>query len=318
MKQIVLGSAGPEVSEICFGSLAISPLQDRLSLAEGRDIFRYACEQGIDWVDTAEIYGNYRQLAPVLAEFPHVRIVTKTYAVTADEMDRSLEEARRDLGRDFMDIVLLHEQEGALTLRGHEGAWQRLCQAQKAGCVGWIGMSTHTVQGVREGCLFPGMQVIHMILNHAGLGIMGGTLEDMLSAVRLAHQVGIGLYAMKVFGGGHLGGEPQKALDFIRGIPEVPAMALGMSSRAEVDYNVRYVSDLPVEAETADLVAGRQRRLHIADWCEGCGGCLVYCPSQALSLEEREERVKARVDLERCVLCGYCGRGCPHFCLKII
>ncbi|MCL1918133.1 MAG: aldo/keto reductase [Peptococcaceae bacterium] len=332
MKRVKLGTQGPWVSEICFGSLAVSPLQGRVSWAEGQDVFRYGCELGIDWVDTAEIYENYGQLAPVLAEFPHVKVVSKSYAVTAEEMDRSLVRARQGLGRDVIDIFLLHEQEGMLTLRGHEGAWQRLCRAQEAQEVGWIGISTHTVAGVREGCLFPGMQIIQPILNFAGLGIVGGTLEDMTAAIRLAHEVGIGLYAMKVFGGGHLGGAPREALDFVRGMTEVPAMALGMSSRAEVEHNIRYVSDLPLGDHILDKIGKHERRLHIAEWCDGCGRCVGFCPSKALSVggsgcqEQGQEnprgserkQVRVRVDSCLCVLCGYCGRACPHFCLKIV
>lgn len=328
MKRVRLGMQGPWVSEICFGSLAISPLQGCVSLAQGQDVFRYACSQGIDWVDTAEIYNNYQQLAPVLAEFPQVRVVSKSYAVTYEEMDKSLALAREGLGRGFIDIFLLHEQEGLLTLRGHAEAWRRLQEAQKAGEVGWIGISTHTVNGVREGCLFPGMQIIQPILNYTGLGIVGGTLAEMMSAIRLANEVGIGLYAMKVFGGGHLGRMAQEALDFVRRLEEVPAMALGMSSQAEVDYNVHTISGLPLDAQTIAQVGNHQRRLFIADWCDGCGRCLEFCPSRALFLTESvsddgypegtNSGIKVGVNSEVCVLCGYCGRACPHFCLKIV
>jgi ferredoxin len=169
------------------------------------------------------------------------------------------------------------------------------------------------------------MQIIQPLLNCAGLGIVGGTLADMLAAIRLAHEVGIGLYAMKVFGGGHLGQAAREALDFIRGLPEVPAMALGMSSRAEVEHNIRYVSDLPVADSIREQIKARKRQLYIADWCRGCGSCVAICPSQALSLplpgcdkQDPLQPGRVQVDEESCVLCGYCGRACPHFCLKIV
>ena len=66
MRKVKLGHNGPIVSEVCFGSLAISPLQGRVTEEQGRDVLRYAFSRGIDWVDTAEIYANYRQLRPVL------------------------------------------------------------------------------------------------------------------------------------------------------------------------------------------------------------------------------------------------------------
>ena len=94
MRKVKLGYNGPEVSEICFGSLAISPLQGRVSLEEGRDILEYALASGIDWVDTAEIYNNYEQLRPVLDKYPEAKVVSKSYAVTAAELWESIEKAR--------------------------------------------------------------------------------------------------------------------------------------------------------------------------------------------------------------------------------
>ncbi|MGI5901338.1 MAG: aldo/keto reductase [Desulfitobacteriia bacterium] len=314
MQQVVLGLNGPEVSEICFGSLAISPLQGRVTTEEGRDVLRYAIENGINWVDTAEIYNNYEQLRPVLEEYPETKIVTKTYAVTEKEFTNTLEKARKLLNRDIIDFFLLHEQENHLTLQGHAGAWEAMLKAKSLGKVKYIGISTHAAAGVRAGALQPGLDVIHPLINYQGLGIIDGTLQDMLDSVYLAAELGIGMYAMKVFGGGHLASEPEKAVNYIKGIPGIQAMALGMSSRAEVDYNLALCSNRPVPEATRKAVLYRERKLYIADWCQGCGKCIASCPQNALALIDDRAVVKD----EHCILCGYCGRACEHFCLKIV
>lgn len=313
MRQVQLGWQGPEVSEVCFGSLAISPLQGRVTAEQGIDVFDYAVEQGVNWVDTAEIYDNYPQLRVVLSRHPEVRVVTKSYAVSGAEMRQSIEKARRGLGRETLDFFLLHEQESAWTLRGHEEAWGELLKAKADGRVRWIGISTHAVAGVKAGALQTGLDVIHPLINFQGLGIIDGDREDMLEAIAFAHDLKIGIYAMKVFGGGHLGGSPQEAMAFVRSIPGVQAMALGMSSRTEVEYNLRFFEGKEIPSELAQEVRHKKRELYIADWCQGCGLCIEVCPQGALSLSGQ-----ARVDPEACVLCGYCGRVCPHFCLKIV
>ncbi len=313
MRAVKLGFRGPMVSEVCFGSLAISPLQGRVTESEGQAVLEYAIERGVNWVDTAEIYANYAQLKPVLARHPDVRVVSKSYAVTGEQMRRSLEMARQGLQRDVLDFFLLHEQESALTLRGHREAWEELLRAKETGMVRWVGISTHAVAGVRAGALQPGLDVMHPIINRQGIGIIDGTLEEMLEAIAFAQELGIGLYAMKVFGGGHLGHSPQEALDFVRAIPGVQAMALGMSSQAEVDYNLRFLAGQKIPEVLARAVQHRERKLVVAEWCQGCGKCLEVCPQGALYLEEQ-----AKVNAEACVLCGYCGRVCPHFCLKIV
>lgn len=313
MREVKLGFWGPDVSEICFGSLAISPLQGRLTAVEGANVLRYALEQGVNWIDTAEIYDNYEQIASVIKDYPGVRIISKTYAVSAEEMHLSLEQARTALNRDTLDFFMLHEQESALTLKGHTKAWEELLKAKEKGIVRWIGISTHAVAGVRAGALQPGLDVIHPILNYQGLGIIDGELNDMLEAIAFAAEMGIGIYAMKVFGGGHLTKVPEKAVKFVQEVPGVQAMALGMSSREEVDYNLRLISGQEIPQELRDKVKSRNRKLYVADWCQGCGLCLEACPQNALHLEKI-----AVVDDQICVLCGYCGRVCPHFCLKIV
>lgn len=314
MHRVRLGWWGPEVSEVCFGSLAISPLQGRISCDEGREVLRYAVAQGIDWIDTAEIYDNYAQLRPVLKESTQVRIVTKSYASTAEELKTSLETSRQALDRDILDLYLLHEQESHYTLKGHAAAWEALLKAKAQGIVRSVGISTHTIQGVRAGALQPGLDIIHPLINFQGLGIHDGSPEEMVEAIKFAASMGIGIYAMKVFGGGHLTKEPEKALNFIRSIPEIHAMALGMSSIEEVDFNLSLLAGKPISPELRKNVTSKERKLYIADWCQGCGNCIETCSHGALYLENGQ----ASVDLSKCVLCGYCGRVCPHFCLKIV
>src|ERR1700674_2724510 len=131
MRQVKLGLWGPVVSEVCFGSLAISPLQGRVTEAEGASVLEYALEQGVNWIDTAEIYDNYAQIAAATKNYPSVRIISKSYSVTALEMRQSLDKARTALNRETLDFFLLHEQESALTLKGHSEAWEELLKAKE-------------------------------------------------------------------------------------------------------------------------------------------------------------------------------------------
>jgi len=314
MRKVKLGHNGPIVSEVCFGSLAISPLQGRVTEEQGRDVLRYAFSRGIDWVDTAEIYDNYSQLRPVLKEYPNVKIVTKSYAVTKSELYHSLEKARLELERDVIDIFLLHEQENHLTLKGHAEAWEALLECKEKGLVGNIGISTHAVQGVKAGALQPGLDIIHPLINYQGLGIIDGSLDQMIEAINFAAELGIGIYAMKVLGGGHLANQPEKALIFIKQLKSIHAMALGMTTYQEVDFNLAILAGEEVSVDLRKSVIYRERKLYIADWCQGCGNCVKACQQGALVLQDSRVHLIAT----RCILCGYCGGKCPHFCLKIV
>lgn len=320
MKQVKLGWNGPMISEAGFGSLAVSPLQGRVTFEEGVKVMRYAFERGVNWLDTAEIYANYEQIKTAIRDFPDIRVISKSYAVTGQQMVESLEKARKELDRDVIDFFLLHEQESAYTLKGHHEAWEELLKAKDKGIVRGIGISTHAVAGVRAGALQPGLDVIHPIINRQGIGIIDGTLQEMLAAINFAAEMKIGMYAMKVFGGGHLATTPEESLNFVRAIPGIQGMALGMSSTDEVDFNLNFLEDKEISEDLRQQVKYRERKLYIADWCQGCGKCVETCPQGALSMRIQREGYgeQAEVDPQACVLCGYCGRVCPHFCLKIV
>lgn len=104
-----LGSTGMEVSRLCFGGLTIGPLQANLPVAEGADVILKALELGVNFIDTAEIYGTYAHIREAVKKWGRKPVVaTKTYAYTGEMAGKSLEKARKELDMDVIDIFLLH------------------------------------------------------------------------------------------------------------------------------------------------------------------------------------------------------------------
>jgi len=126
--------------------------------------------------------------------------------------------------------------------------------------------------------------------------------------------VGKGIYLMKALGGGHLLPELEAALRFNFCQPFAAAVAVGMKTFDEIDFNVRVASGLEVPESLKARVSREERHLHIDEWCEGCGECARHCPQQALSLGEDN---RMRVDVKKCLLCGYCAGACPNFFIKV-
>ena len=88
-------------------------------------------------------------------------------------MRTSVEKALKELGRDYIDIFMLHEQESILTIKGHWEAIEYLIEAKEKGIVRAIGISTHHVEGVMGAASVPEIDVIHPLVNIAGIGIRG-------------------------------------------------------------------------------------------------------------------------------------------------
>ncbi len=315
MLYCTLGRTGLKVSRLCFGLLTLGPRQANLPLAEGVSLLEYAVEQGVNFFDTAEIYETYPYLRPLLrsAGGKELIIATKSYAVTAEEMAASLEKARKEIDRDYIDVFLLHEQESALTIRGHRGALDYLLEAKEKGLVRAVGISTHRVAAVRAALEFPEIEVIHPLFNIRGLGLQDGTLRDMEEALIKAAAAGKGIYLMKALGGGHLLSQAEEALRFAFGRTFAASVAIGMRTLREIDVNVRLASGLPVPDDLKNA-GTTERRLHIDPWCEGCGKCASCCPQGALFLGPDG---KMHVHDDECLLCGYCAAACPFFYIKV-
>lgn len=318
MKTIPLGQSGLEVSRLCFGTLTMGPLQAGIPVEEGAELLHEAYRRGINFWDTAELYYNYPYLRLALKKIGGLPVLaTKAYVFSADDARKSLEMARRDLDLDVMPIMMLHEQESALTLQGHRPALEYFLQAREKGLIQAVGISCHTVAAAKAAVDFDGIDLLHPILNRRGVGIKDGTLDEMLSAVRGAYDAGLGIYAMKVLGGGHLIPEAEEAVAFVRELDCVHAYAVGMSSLDELEANLCYLEGRSVPGALAATLRRKKRRLHIGNWCDACGACVEGCPQGALYLAGRGDRRRARVREERCILCGYCGAYCPEFCIKI-
>lgn len=322
MEYVTLGRSGIRVSRLCLGSLTVGPLQANLPIEEGAGVMAYAFSRGINFTDTAQYYRNYAYLrrAMQISGKYDVVISTKTYAYTRQMAMDALEEARRALDRDVIDIFMLHEQESIHTLRGHMEALDYLLEMRERGVIRAVGASTHRISGVRGVCEIAEepycrtLDVVHPLFNRAGLGIADGTADEMLTAIRAAHARGIGIFSMKALGGGNLLADAAAAFDYVLGCDAVDAVAVGMQSYDEVDANITYFETGRFPEEQYRRLASRKRRLLIEEECEGCGACVSRCRQGALSISEGH----AICESDRCLLCGYCAGVCPQFAIKVI
>lgn len=310
-----MAKLGPlAVSPLGFGTLSISPLQSSLAAEQGAELLCYAWDKGINFWDTAEIYENYPVLRAAVRRLQGLPVIaSKTYAYTAEQAAAAVDKARRELGIDCLDIMLLHEQT-AQTLPGHREALDWLATAREKGVIRAVGVSTHSVACVLAAADYPEIDVIHPLYNMEGVGIHDGSCEDMATAITAAKAKGKGIYAMKVLGGGTLYRHAQAAINHVRSQPWFDCAVIGMSTTAEIDCNVALFQGHAPDARTLLQVQGRRRFLHRADWCQGCGNCVQACGQGALVLEQGQVKVLH----ELCVLCGYCSRHCELMCLKII
>ncbi|SHJ49802.1 aldo/keto reductase [Paramaledivibacter caminithermalis] len=312
----ILGKTEMKVSKLCFGALTIGPLQANLPIKDGARVIEEALDRGVNFIDTAELYKTYGHIKEALKSknSKDIIIATKSYSYSRRTAEESLKKALKELGRDYIDIFLLHEQENEYTLKGHYEALEYFIKMKEKGFIRAVGISTHTVAAVKAAAKMEEIEIIHPLINKNGLGIMDGTVDDMIKAIKTAKENNKGIYGMKPLGGGNLLNSIDDCFDFVLNLPFLDSIAVGMQRLEEVIANVNRFDGKSIPKDILKKLSKKNRKLHIDFWCKRCGKCVEACKSKALSIQND----KLVVDTEKCVLCGYCSSYCPEFCIKVV
>ena len=180
-----LGKTGLMVTRLGFGTLPMGRLQRDLPVKEGAKIIRRAVEAGVNFIDTAEVYGTYSHIRQALTGIgSDVIIATKTQAKAKDEAVVHIERARRELGREQLDLVLIHAPRTVEPFKDRASVWEYLLECKNQGIIRYVGLSTHYVSAVKQAAGIPEVDVIHAIINLTGMGIVDGSRQDMEAAKR--------------------------------------------------------------------------------------------------------------------------------------
>jgi len=314
MEYRALGKTGLRVSRLCFGSLTVGPLQAGLKPEEAGEILAFAFENGVNFLDAAQLYEVYPHIREGLKRTnKDIIIASKSYAYERQQALDAVDECRKALDRDVIDIFMLHEQESIHTLRGHKPALDALYELKSKGIIKAVGISTHHVAAV-EGAMQIGLDVVHPLINVDGWGIVDGTREDMERAVSKAHDMGIGIYTMKTFGGGNLHKKSEQCLEYSLSLPFADSIAIGMQSIDEVKANISFFETGRYTEEEKAALDAKKRHIHIEDWCTGCGECTRHCPQKASKVVDG----RVIVDGDKCVLCSYCSAFCEMSAIRVL
>lgn len=311
MKKYKLGNTELEVTKIGFGVLTVGNTQLNLSIEKGAEVLRYGLEQGINFLDTAQYYETYPYIKAALknTNFNPV-IASKSLDFSYSQMKFAVEEARAEMDRDVIDIFLMHEVRHGTNLQDRAGAWDYLQEAKAKGYVKAIGLSTHHVDVAETASNIDGLDVLFPLINLKSLGIRKGdghgTKEEMATAIKTASKKGIGVFAMKAFGGGNLTGQYLEALDYVFGLEGITSTMIGFGYKEEIDRIVEYENG-SMDRNYVPDISKKKITIDPGD-CEGCGACVARCPNKAIFMTENGI---AKVDHSICLTCGYCAPKCP-------
>ena len=336
MQRRTFGKTGWEISVIGFGAIKLP----RLSQRECDSLLSRAIDGGINFVDTADCYGDSEEkiglaLSKRRKEF---YLSTKIDERDALGVQKKLERCLRRLKTDWIDLVLFHDVRGSEYERIFDsGGLESLEKAKEQGKILEMGISIHhslpMMRKAIESGKFSALMVAYSALD-----------EDRLAAdlIPMAHEMGVGLIAMKPLAGGRLAEQPpflrngkskqdeslaQLCLRYVLSNPNITCAIPGMTESYELNEN------LQVGRTTRKLTVKETRMLMecVGDlgkgFCRNCGYCLP-CPegipiSDVFRFESYYQRYGLKewalgqyrlleANADACSECGQCMELCPY------
>jgi aryl-alcohol dehydrogenase-like predicted oxidoreductase len=214
---------------------------------------RRALELGVNYLDTAPVYGNEQtgfaeeKMGPGIRELrDKFFLVTKTEEPSYEGTWRLLRQSMKRLQTDRIDLVHLHNfgDEKSWGDRklvfGDKGAMSALREAKKQGVVRYIGASGHVHptrfhEAIDSGEIDVLMNAVNFVVQH--------TYDFEHKVWSRAQRLNVGLVAMKVLGGAvqQEGGFKvdekfyERAIRYALSIPGIAVAVIGLENIAELE-----------------------------------------------------------------------------------
>lgn len=171
------GRTGWDVSEVGFGAWAIGGAWGDVSDADARQALHAALDAGVDFIDTADVYGDGRSeriIREVLKERGGQRPIVATKAgrrlnphvlegYTKANLEAFIDRSRENLGVDTLDLLQLHCPPTDAYFRPE--LFEALDELVAAGKLRHYGVSVERVEEALKAIEYPNLVSVQLIYN---------------------------------------------------------------------------------------------------------------------------------------------------------
>jgi len=336
---------------------------DRIDESAAIRLLRYAIDNGVNYIDSGYFYQNgqseivvgkalkdgYREKVMIATKMPLFMLKSP------EDIPQIFDDQLKKYDVDCFDMYLAHgiEGEASFNMVKDYKLWDFLVKRREEGKIRYIGFSFHgeTPEDLKRVLSAYPWDFCQIQLNYMDREIQAG-----LEGYEYAASTGVPVIVMGPLKGGKLTDTMppsiQKYWDSLEGsrspaewglrwvanLPGVLTILSGMSTREQLDENIRVLSDADAnmlsedELAVIDKVAEEYRKL-IAYPCTGCKYCLpcvqdINIPKimdfrnyyELYGWNEKtqyEFKMFAHVKPSACIACGQCEKTCPQH-LEII
>lgn len=238
--QVLLGTTGIRLSRLAMGSgtngVNHSSDQSRLGIKGFSDLLCYGFDHGINFWESADQYGAHEHLNAGIKRVGRDKLVilTKTHARTAEQMRADLDRFRKELGTDYMDIILLHCMMDPKWPEERKGAMEVLSESREKGIIRAHGVSCHTLEALRVAAKTPWVQVDLARINPIQ-AYMDSDPATVISVLREMKKAGKGVIGMKIMGQGKLNHDVNRAIEHAVKLDCLDTFTIGFTSTRQMD-----------------------------------------------------------------------------------
>jgi aryl-alcohol dehydrogenase-like predicted oxidoreductase len=254
---VTLGHTGVTTSFLAFGTGMNGGNRSsdltRLGQAEFTRILRHGLDEGVRFLDMADLYGTHPFVREAVKGVPRDRytLLTKIWPnkeewVTPsggarEEVDRF----RRELGTDTLDVCLIHCMVNERWPEDLARVRDELSKLKEEGAVRAVGVSCHDHGALKRAADLPWVDVILARINHRGGEAFScdDTADEVAKTLRRARANGKAVVGMKIFGAGALTRPEDRAasLRYVLGNDLVDAITIGTTAPGQVDENLQSI-----------------------------------------------------------------------------
>lgn len=248
---VALGKTGIHTSRLACGTGTIGggkhSHQTRLGVDGLADLLVHGYDHGLRFFDSADSYGSHPAVAAALKRLPREKVTVLTKSDTRDPagMRSDIDRFRRELGTDYIDIVLMHDMQADDWTTRYRATMDVLSEAKEKGWIRAHGCSCHTIGALRAAAASPWVEVDLARMNPIG-SHMDADPPTVLAVLHQMRSQGKGVVGMKILGQGDMRNRQDEALHFALSNGALDAFTIGAENVGEQTDLMRRISAVTV------------------------------------------------------------------------
>jgi len=257
---VPLGRTGIKVTRLAQGTGYNGYDHSSAHTRQGKEAFdrllRHSLDQGIRFIDMADLYGSMPLVKDVIQGRQRDQLVLLSkisprpdkWVTPSGGAKQEVDRFRQELGVERLDVCLIHCMMDTNWPNEFKRIRDELSELKRQGVVRAVGVSCHDFGALKVAASHPWVDVIFARVNFQGgkQYACDASAEELAGALKTARSNGKAVVGMKIFGAGKLTKPVDKdaSLKFVLGNGLVDAITVGMLKPEEVDDTLERMRQL--------------------------------------------------------------------------